>query len=124
MKYYSDDGEPLKCFHCRSTQMENVNKAYVESIVCQYKIICSDCKKDIGYWSTGNFDPSYAKHVALIQDFQREIIEVCKKHKLSISHEDGQGGFLIENYNPRYTKWFLAANDETTEPCPFERYKR
>jgi hypothetical protein len=27
--------------------------------------------------------------------FLLEIIEVCKKHNLSIGHEDGHGAFLI-----------------------------
>ena len=59
-----------------------------------------------------------------IESFLTEIIEVCKKHKLSISHEDSQGGFLIVNYKEQYARWLLAASDETIEPDPFERYKR
>ena len=32
-------------------------------------------------------------------EFMLEIAEVCKKHNLSIAHEDGHGCFIIEKYN-------------------------
>jgi len=34
-----------------------------------------------------------------VDDFLDEINEVCKKHRLSISHEDGHGAFVIEAYD-------------------------
>jgi len=34
-----------------------------------------------------------------IDSFLDEIIQVCKKHNLSISHEDNQGAFIIEKEN-------------------------
>ena len=33
--------------------------------------------------------------------FLEEIEQVCRKHNLSISHEDGQGRFIIEKFNER-----------------------
>ena len=45
--------------------------------------------------------------------FIKEIVAVCKKHKLSISHEDQHGGFEIENYDDCFTGWFTQASDRT-----------
>ena len=42
-------------------------------------------------------------------EFLNDIIEVCKKHGLSLSHEDVGGGFLIDDYNETDTKWVKAA---------------
>ena len=38
-------------------------------------------------------------------EFVEEIIEVCKKHGYSISHEDSHGLFLIEEYSESYSRW-------------------
>lgn len=48
-----------------------------------------------------------------VKEFIKEIVEVCKKHNLSISHEDCHGGFEIENYDEYNIKWFSAASDLT-----------
>ncbi len=45
----------------------------------------------------------------LVDKFLLEIIEVCKKHNMSIGHEDEHGGFLIDNYDEGYTAWLEAA---------------
>ena len=37
--------------------------------------------------------------------FLKEIEEVCKKHNLSISHEDSHGNFVIESYDQENIKW-------------------
>ena len=50
--------------------------------------------------------------------FLQELVLVCRKHNLSLSHEDGHGGFLVENYNEDYTEWLCAAADETTHTVP------
>jgi len=34
-----------------------------------------------------------------------EIEEICKKHNLSIGHEDTHGGFQIHPYHPAYLNW-------------------
>jgi hypothetical protein len=43
--------------------------------------------------------------------FLKDLIEVCKKHNLSISHEDSHGGFLVRHgYDEKhYGEWLLAA---------------
>ena len=42
--------------------------------------------------------------------FLKEIIEVFKKHNLSIGHEDRHGGFEIELYNEQNVNWLLEAS--------------
>jgi hypothetical protein len=46
-----------------------------------------------------------------IMDFINDIEEVCKKHSLSISHEDGHGSFIIEEYKESNIKWLSQAED-------------
>ena len=44
------------------------------------------------------------------EDFLKEIEEVCKKHNLSISHEDSQGAFEIEKYHQQNIEWLKDAD--------------
>lgn len=46
-----------------------------------------------------------------IDAFLQEIAEVCKKHGLSISHEDAHGAFVIEKYDDGDVKRLFAAHD-------------
>jgi hypothetical protein len=46
-----------------------------------------------------------------IIDFIKDIETVCKKHNLSISHEDGHGSFIIEEYKESNIKWLSQAED-------------
>lgn len=39
------------------------------------------------------------------EKFIDDIIEVCKKHGLSLSHEDSHGAFEIEPYDERNIEW-------------------
>ena len=52
---------------------------------------------------------------AKIDAFLSEIIEVCKKHDLSISHEDYNGAFEIELFSQDNIDWLNAAHDKTSE---------
>lgn len=45
-----------------------------------------------------------------MKDFLDEIHSVCMKHGLSISHEDGHGAFIIEDYNERNIDWLFDAS--------------
>ena len=47
--------------------------------------------------------------------FLNDIKEVCKKHNMSISHEDFQGGFIITSYNDSNIKWLFDARIEYQE---------
>lgn len=42
-------------------------------------------------------------------DFYNDIDEVCKKHNLSISHEDVYGAFEIEEYDEQNILWLKGA---------------
>lgn len=44
-----------------------------------------------------------------MERFLEEIKMICKKYNLSISHEDGHGCFLIEEYNERNVEWLFDA---------------
>lgn len=52
-------------------------------------------------------------HSKEVTAFVKEIEGVCKKHNLSISHEDYQGGFIIEPFDKKLMEWFKGAADET-----------
>jgi hypothetical protein len=42
-----------------------------------------------------------------------EILVVCKKHGISISHEDDHGGFVIEPWSEENADWLRQADDRT-----------
>lgn len=50
-------------------------------------------------------------------EFLEEVIEISKRYGLSISHEDGQGGFQIEKYHDTYSNWLREA-EVRVEPLP------
>ena len=45
-----------------------------------------------------------------VQSFFKEIEELYRKHNLSISHEDGNGAFIIENYDAENLTWLKDAS--------------
>ena len=45
-----------------------------------------------------------------VQFFLKEIEAVCKKHKFSLSHEDTQGGFIVEEYDKQLSEWLQQAS--------------
>lgn len=49
-----------------------------------------------------------------VEDFLKNIIEICGNYGFSIGHEDTQGSFIIEDYKDENIKWFNAAFDKTT----------
>ena len=62
---------------------------------------------NIEHWSCVlDKDGVYPKVDAFIQ----EVLEVCRKHGLSIAHEDHQGGFIIEDYTEVMSSRLLYAN--------------
>lgn len=44
-----------------------------------------------------------------IESFMKEYEELCVKHGLSLSHEDCEGGFIIDEYNQENIEWVKAA---------------
>jgi hypothetical protein len=45
-----------------------------------------------------------------VDAFIRDIVEVCKKHGLAISHEDNQGSFEIIDFDESYINWLMDAS--------------
>ena len=45
-----------------------------------------------------------------VKQFLEDIKQVCKNHNLSISHEDGHGGFIIEQYDEDNIDWLSNAS--------------
>lgn len=48
-----------------------------------------------------------------IDEFLKDIVEVCEKHKMAISHEDIHGCFEITTIENGDTDWLLKAIDDT-----------
>lgn len=78
-------------------------------------------------------DASQEVENARIDAFLAEIEAVCRKHKLSISHEDGHGAFEIEDFDESNLRWLNVAHDRTTvrrprylvvEPAPPDSFGR
>ena len=45
-----------------------------------------------------------------VEKFLKDVVETCKKHGYSISHEDGHGSFEIEEYSNENIDWLKDAN--------------
>lgn len=57
--YLSSIGEPLKCTHCKSTNLEEYNGIYGEChgpIIEEYSVRCKDCLQHLGTNSYGTWD--------------------------------------------------------------------
>ena len=50
-----------------------------------------------------------------MQNFLEDIKRVCEKHSLSISHEDCQGAFIIEDYDEYDIEWLFEARKMYTD---------
>lgn len=59
--------------------------------------------------ATGNDKVENAK----IDVFLTEIIEISRKHGLSISHEDAHGAFKVEEFSENNADWLMDAHDAT-----------
>lgn len=46
-----------------------------------------------------------------IDAFLNEVVAVCERHGFSLSHEDSQGAFLVEQANEDNFNWLRAAQD-------------
>lgn len=63
-EYYKEDGQPIKCFSCGSTNIEEKIVSSINYTACEVRYDCGDCGEDVGYWAYGYFDPQYAKYFA------------------------------------------------------------
>lgn len=46
-----------------------------------------------------------------VDAFLEEIEAVCRKHGISISHEDSQGAFELESFSEDLMAWLKEASD-------------
>ena len=51
----------------------------------------------------------FAEDVPKAAAFIEEILAVCRKHGLSIAHEDSQGAFIVELYSNIAAQWLSDA---------------
>ena len=47
--------------------------------------------------------------------FLADIIIVCSRHGLSLSHEDGHGAFIVQDYSEKNIEWLLEAHKDFYE---------
>lgn len=45
-----------------------------------------------------------------VDAFIRDIVDVYKKHGMSIAHEDSQGAFIIEDCHDNNIEWLLESS--------------
>ncbi|WP_442636565.1 hypothetical protein [Rossellomorea marisflavi] len=60
-------------------------------------------------WSMS--DQKFIKTPDDIVEFFKEFEKLCRKHDITLSHEDGQGGFEIEHFDEDTLKWIYSASD-------------
>lgn len=48
-----------------------------------------------------------------IDAFLKDVIDICKKHGLAISHEDKQGSFEVVKLPDGDLEWLVQADDDT-----------
>lgn len=49
-------------------------------------------------------------------EFINDILEIYKKHNLCLSHEDGQGAFMVVPFHDYFIDWLKAALDTNYKP--------
>ncbi len=66
-------------------------------------------------WKNGTVKAEFPK----VDAFLIEIDEVCKRHGLSISHEDAHGSFLVAPYDAEHLvpwlPWLMSADVDGVE---------
>jgi hypothetical protein len=82
--------------------------------------ICILCDKEVPSEDTGWFtkaeDPFKKKFTKeQVDAFLNDIFAVYEKHGLSLAHEDGNGGFLIEENDEQNRDWLRHAIYEEME---------
>jgi hypothetical protein len=57
--------------------------------------------------------------IGAVELFMTELTSLCKQHGLSLSHEDGQGAFIVDVYSESNISWINAAG---VSKSLFERF--
>ncbi len=55
-EYFKLDGEPIKCYNCKSSKIEIRVKDTINDVVCERAYYCKDCGWYLAYWAYGYFD--------------------------------------------------------------------
>jgi hypothetical protein len=58
-KYFFLDDSPKKCTNCGCTVIDEIITNEINYITCECKLCCHNCKKELGYFAYGNYDPYY-----------------------------------------------------------------
>lgn len=53
--YITENGKPLKCIHCNSNNLKNVNHSYGPVGLEEHEVKCNSCNMITGYWAYGNW---------------------------------------------------------------------
>lgn len=54
-----EDGQPKKCIYCGCKKSNSEVKGKINYAVCEEEHYCLNCRKIIGYWAYGCWEPSY-----------------------------------------------------------------
>ena len=52
-----------------------------------------------------------------IDPFLEDLIEVMRRHGMSIGHEDTEGGFTLHEFDEDKIQWLSALSDEREDPA-------
>lgn len=52
-KYIKENGEPIKCLKCGSTNLKDKGMYHEEYYVVEYDRVCEDCGEIVGHWAYG-----------------------------------------------------------------------
>lgn len=58
--YIQDDCTPIKCTHCGSTKLKEINHEFggyniPEGVLCEFEVVCSECGQNCGHWAYGGW---------------------------------------------------------------------
>ena len=54
--YLNKNLSPKKCTECENEDLESYDYVYEHMGVVEYKVRCTDCKTNVGYWTYGHWD--------------------------------------------------------------------
>jgi ribulose-5-phosphate 4-epimerase/fuculose-1-phosphate aldolase len=53
-----------------------------------------------------------------VDAFLAEVVEVCRRHGMSISHEDAHGAFEVVDFDEGCAEWLTHATDARPRAAP------
>jgi hypothetical protein len=87
--------------------------SHAKELEKQYPEFVKQLEDEINLIDTGVWDcieRRFVEKPSKMLEFFEEIDLVCKLYNLSISHEDGHGAFVIEEYDEFNIRWLKNAN--------------